>query len=378
MLPQRPRIVAIAALSLMLVISGCAHHPPQTGVAQQRTDTLWYATSRLRTNSRLGHQLADSIEYGYYRIASRSNVDVMRDKLHIRIFDSVRVTEATFLASVAAPSASASDVVILSVHGYATDHARAIRDAAEPFLRSGTTARWIAFSWPSDGHGVSLMPSAGFLITSAYRADSTAAVESRPLFAQLLVKLHATVGGSRLVVVAHSMGAQLATETLAGNAALRSRLLLDPLRAIGLFEPDVPSRRFTQYTVPLLRPITHRLALYASTNDGMLRFSSLVNRGDRAGLLSSLPQAIPGLEIVDITNGESSEDWFRRHFGTHHAMKKESGALRDFFDVVVAGRAPTCRVTNGTAHLRGDGVWQLLPARAANTAESGSSSCLTK
>ncbi|MEO7362557.1 MAG: alpha/beta fold hydrolase [Gemmatimonadaceae bacterium] len=365
---QRVRMVAAVTLSLAIFGTGCQHHASQAGIAQQRIDTLWYATSRQRSNNRLGYKLSDSIEYGFYRLASRANVDIMRDRIHMRVVDSAHVSETTFLAEVAAPSNDSNSVVVLQVHGYATDHRRAIDDASEAFLRSGSGARWVAFSWPSRGRGMNLMQPGRFSFTSAYHADSIAAVQSQTAFTQLLLKLHGAVGGSRLVVVAHSLGAQLATESLARDSTVRSLLLQNPLRAIGLFEPDVSAQRFAQYTVPKLRPVTRRFALYASTNDGMLRFSGIVNHGARAGLLGESTLAIDGVEIVDVTNAQSSEDWLRRRLGTHHAMKKETGALQDFFDIVVAGKKPTCRITNGTAALGADNLWHLLPARSRRSA----------
>lgn len=363
---QRVRIAA-AAVSLALIGTGCQHHTSPAGVAQQRIDTLWYATSRQRSNNRLAHKLSDVLEYGFYRLKSRANVDVMHDGMDIRVIDSARVSEANFIAAIAAPSKDSNGVVVLQVHGYATNHRKAIGDAGEAFLRSGSSARGVAFSWPSSGRGMNLMQSGIFSLTSAYRGDSMAAVKSQPAFAQLLLKLHGAVGGSRLVVVTHSLGAQLATESMVNDSLVRKQLLQSPLRAIGLFEPDLSAQRFAQYTAPMLRPTTRRFALYASTNDGMLRFSSMVNRGGRAGLLVPASQAIDGVEIIDVTSGESAEDWFRGRLGTHHAMKRESSALRDFFDIVVAGRKPECRIANGTAELRADSLWHLLPARARNS-----------
>ena len=366
-LAQRVQFVVGATLSLALIDTGCRHQTLQAGIAQQRVDTLWYATSRQRRDNRLAYRLSDSIEYGFYRLASRANVDIMRDGIDMRVIDSARVSEANFLAAIAAPSKDSNGVVVLSVHGYATNHSKAIRDAGEAYLRSGTNARWVAFSWPSSGRGMNLMQPGRFFYTSAYRGDSIAAVRSKPAFARLLLKLHGAVGGSRLVVVTHSLGAQLATESLTDDTPVRTQLLQHPLRAIGLFEPDLPARRFTEVTAQKLLPTTRRLTVYAASNDGMLRFSSLVNRGGRAGLLGKSSQAIDGVEIVDVTSGESSEDWFRRRLGTHHAMKKETGALHDFFDIVVAGRKPMCRITNGTAELRADKLWRLLPARARSS-----------
>lgn len=322
---------------------------------------MWYATARQRTSDRLMHRMADSLEFGYYRISTKPNANLMRGDIDMRIVDSTRVTRAEFLQSISAPSKDSNDVVVLSVHGYATSHRKAVRDAAEAYIRSGTKARWVAFSWPSSGHGMNLMQPGPKFMTGAYRADSIAAVKSKPAFARLVTALHATLGGERLVITTHSLGAQLATETLAGDSLVRAQLTRSPLRAIGLFEPDIATRRLREYTVPRLRTLTTRLTLYASENDGMLRFSRLVNHSDRAGLIGDTPAAIAGIETVDATDGLSAENWIRRRFGTHHAMKRETSALRDFFDIVVARRPASCRATRGTARLTTDGVWKLLP-----------------
>ncbi|MEO7998410.1 MAG: alpha/beta hydrolase, partial [Gemmatimonadaceae bacterium] len=138
------------------------------------------------------------------------------------------------------------------------------------------------------------------------------------------------------------------------------------LRAIGLFEPDVATRRFHEYTAPKLRGLTSRLALYASENDRMLEFSRVINNSDRAGLIEKASTAADGVETIDVTDGVSSEDWFRRRFGTHHAMKRETSALHDFFDIVVAHKPASCRALMGTAQLASDGTWQLLPNVANN------------
>ena len=321
----------VATLLGATAAGACHLVPAGTSALPARTDTLWYATSRLRDDGRLDYRPADSLEFGYYRIASKPNANLMRGDLDMRVIDSARISRAVFLQSVSAPSGDSNGVVVLSVHGYATSHTKAIRDASEEYLRSGTRARWVTFSWPSSGHGVNLFTQPGHMfMTGAYRADSIAAADSKPAFAGLLLALHGVVGGQRLVLTTHSLGAQLGAETLAGDTTVRNVLAHDPLRAIGFFEPDIATRHFRDDIVPRTRSLGTRIVLYASRNDGMLRFSSLVNRSDRAGLLRSDTSTVNGIEIVDVTNGITSEDWLRRHFGTHHAHAKRNERVARF------------------------------------------------
>ena len=358
----RARLRQVSALVLACAGAGCRVAPRPTDMRPIQIDTLWYATARQRDGNRLVYAFADSLEYGFYRVATRANIDAMRAGLHLRVIDSGRLSSTAFLAAVAAPSPDTNNVVVLSVHGYKTNHNKAIRDAAESYRRSGSHARWVVFSWPSTGRAVNWTQAGGF-VTGAYREDSVAAAKSRPAFVRLASALHATLGGQRLVVVTHSMGAQIVSEALAGDSALHGRLTANPLRAIGFFEPDVPADRFANYSMPRIKPVASRIALYASRNDLMLQISRVVNRSERAGLVRGPPVVADRLETIDATNGLSSESFIRRSFGTHHAMRRESGALRDFFDIVVSGAPAECRVLRGSAAQRSDSSWRLVPFR---------------
>jgi esterase/lipase superfamily enzyme len=351
-------------MAIGLAVSACHHAPSGNAIAAARIDTLWYATSRERDDNRLGYRQSDSLEFGYYLLTSRRAVDVMRDGLDLRIVDSMRLAESAFLAAIASPSSDSGRYAVLSVHGYATNHSKAVRDAGESFIRSGIRQKWIVYSWPSNGRGMLLLQPSRFFLANAYRADSVAAVKAKPPFARLLQSLHTAVGGSHLVVTTHSLGAQIAADVLTSDSATRATLRNDPLRAVGFFEPDISLQRFRERIAPHIDDASRRTALYASRNDGMLRFSRLVNNAPRAGLLDLSSTGIDNVETIDVTGGETAEDWFRRRFGTHHAMKKESGALRDFFDIVVAGARPNCRIKRGTGELRAPAIWTLTPARS--------------
>lgn len=351
---------------LALLVAACHPLPPQTAAGGIRIDTLWYATARQRASNRLSYALADSLEFGFYRVASRTHIDAMRADLGIRVIDSSRVSRTAFFAAVSAPSSDSADLVVVSVHGYATKHGKSIMDAAEALVRSGTRARWVAFSWPSTGRGIK-WPEHGRLIAGAYRDDSIAAVQSRPAFARLVSLLRNAVGGNRMAITSHSLGAQIVAETLTADSLVRRQLVSDPLRAVGFFEPDISAKRFAEHTVSLLRDVSRRVALYASANDNVLRLSRVLNGGERAGLVQSPALLASGLETVDVTDGISSESLFDRWFGTHHGMRRESSALHDFFDVVVAGQSPSCRLQRGTAQLLADSTWKLLPERSNNT-----------
>lgn len=359
-------MVAVAGtLLLSILLSSC--HPPLTpsALATMRIDTLWYASSRQRVNGRLGHHEADSLEFGYYRIASARGVDAARDPLDIRIIDSTRLTEPAFMAEIAKPSRDTANVVVVTVHGYGTDHRKALLDGAESLVRSGSRGRWIVYSWPSRGLGLNLMDLSSSLFTGAYRADAGAAAASGPRLATFLLALHDMVGGSRLVLLTHSLGARVVGEMFMPDSAvhhpLREALQADPLRAAGFFAADISQKYFVSHLIPNVAAISKRVGSYASRDDASLQFSQLVNGSKRAGLISDRPITMFGLETIDITDASTSENWWRRIFTTHHGMRRESEALRDFFNVLVAGRPAESRSNNGSAELQADGSWKLQP-----------------
>lgn len=362
----RARLLLLPLLAISCANAGRRRAQPPFDVSAMQVDTLWYATARQRDADRLVYGFADSLEYGFYRVATVANIDPMRGDLDVQVIDSGRLNTAAFLAALATPSRDSNNVVVLAVHGYKTNHNEAIRYAAEAARRSGSNARWVAFSWPSTGRAVS-WTRAGGILTGEYRKDSLAAFQSRPTFVRLANSLHETIGGPRLVVVTHSMGAQIVSEALASDSAIRSRLYANPLRALGFFAPDVPADRFADSLVPRLRPVASRIAMYGSRDDLMLQISRLVNRSQRAGLLGKSPVVTDRLETLDVTNAISAETFWRRSFGAHHGMRRESGALRDFFQIVVSGASPNCRTLRGSALQRSDSSWRLLPYRGTST-----------
>ena len=166
-------------------------------------------------------------------------------------------------------------------------------------------------------------------------------------------------GGAQLLLVAHSLGAQLVGETLASDSTLRTALRASPLRTLAYFAPDVAIDRFNAYILPATNALAERIVLYASTKDRLLALSRAVNRSERSGLLrkATLPPA--GLELIDVTRGASAENPIQRVFGSHHALRRASAALFDLFSIVAQGYSADCRERLGTAHANTLGIWEL-------------------
>ncbi len=374
---SRPLVAVFAALAMSAVactpttrVSSPLPWPaPNAPLSARLADTVWYISARAREEGRDARRLADSLEYGYVVHSYRRRADVLVDRLDLTLDDSVRLSREDFADGVRSAANAESvpgDYAILYVHGYGTSLRECWAHVAETHARSRSHVPWVAFCWPSNGAGVAA-PTRGALFDRAYRDDSTNAAASQPAFARAAQVVLDAVPPARVLLVAHSMGAQLLAGALMDttqpdNASLRARLTRERARGIAFVSPDIDARRFADQIVAAMRPLTSRLVAYTSGRDRMLVLSRQRSGTPRAGLRTRTPLVLPELETVDVTDGLVAENGFQRIFGTHHAIRRASALIFDLVHIVGAGRTPDCRTTLGVASLTA-GVWALTPVR---------------
>lgn len=336
----------------------------RVAAAGRALDTVWYVSTRARVEKRDSHQFADSMEFGYVLHSHLGTSDPFAGTLDVVLEDSVRVSATEFIAGVRAATFGngARDVASLYVHGFGTSLHECWEYASESRIRSRSGAPWVAFCWPSNGSGVA-RPVRGAIFSSAYVSDSAAAAASQPGFVRAVELTLEAVPAAQLMLVAHSLGAQLLGDALSAPTNLRAHLTSHPARAIVFAAPDVEVNRFADELVPALQPLTERLVVYISGRDRMLALSRARSGTVRAGASPRIPRLRPRLETVDATGGLVAENGFQQLFGTHHALRRASSVIFDLVHVVGARRHAECRTLLGTAAPRPDGVWQLSRAR---------------
>jgi esterase/lipase superfamily enzyme len=184
---------------------------------------------------------------------------------------------------------------------------------------------------------------------------------SRGLFTAAFTSVREAVPADRLVLAAHSLGAQLVGETVQDPLLLRTALVDAPVRAMAFLTPDVSLARFRDSLVPALRPLAARRVLYVSRADRALTMARLTRHSERAGLRTTewLRPAPHLMESVDVTQALTTEGWFQRRFGTHHAIKRQTGLLIDLIQIVGARRSVDCRAQARLGALSRDSVWVL-------------------
>lgn len=380
----RGRRSRLPALSFTLVwclaalLSACAARAVALSPATLR-DTIWYASARARVDGRDVRRQADTLEYGA-AVYDRTNVrDPFTSSIALTLRDSLRLTRELFLAAltdrVVAP-ADSDQFAMVYVHGFGTGLGECWSNPLQAHIRSGSTAPWIAFCWPSHGSGIT-WPREGSLLVRAYEDDTSAVMRSAPLFRELLQDLTGAVGASRVVLAAHSLGARLVGATLS-EIVPPNTISSNPgghspqpgFRAVAFMAPDLDATRFADTLVPQLRQRASRIVLYSSRRDRALTISRRMHDTPRAGLAEPTPLLRDGLETVDMTDALNADGWWQRHFGNRHSIRRPSGAMWDLVHVVGGRLAPSCRANLGYGVHEPSGVWRLLSGHYPDTSRS--------
>lgn len=343
----------------------------RTPEEQFASDTVWYVSNRSRSKGKDTEQRADSLEYGFAIHRYRQNADAMTGALDVRLQDSVQLSADAFLHALQSSTQTvAGDTpTVLYVHGFGTSLHECWRYAAEARVRSSANARWVVFCWPSHGNGIVIRrknPS----VFAGYVEDSIAASRSVPALVQTATTLLSTVPASQLLLVSHSLGAQLMSAALRDSTELRARLVATPARAVAFIAADIDVERFATDIIPSVVPLATRVVNYTSEIDRVLAMSRAHSGRGRAGLQRGNTPLPLGVESVDATSAVVAEGFVQRRLGTHHAIRRASGVVFDLLQIVGAERAPECRTVIGTATLASGGIWRMTRSRPDTAALS--------
>jgi pimeloyl-ACP methyl ester carboxylesterase len=322
-------------------------------------DTVFVVSNRRRTEHGFTRETTDSLWHGVYVMRIDASPDKMTElaKLGVRRVDSLALDATTWRARLrraAARDTSADGAVLIYLHGYASNPEAATNQGTQVKVRGEHRGPLVLFLWPAhDLKRTFRSP------ISTYHQDAAVAAQSGPAFARALREVHQATPD--IVLLAHSMGTRVALAGTVTDAANRAMLTAHPLRAFGIFSPDVGADRFRNEFAPYLPELADRVALYGSASDYLLGASALVNRERRASGITRRGDPLIGIELVDDTHGARADPALFAFLSARHAARWASAALADFFDGVVAGAPPSCRVAAGAADSVGVGRWRLRP-----------------
>lgn len=329
---------------------------PAHAAADTVHDTVFVVSNRRRVARGFTRNVTDSLWYGIYvtRLVTDSGGSRALAAMRVQRVDSASLDESAWAARLVAAvtDSAARRAVLVYVHGYSSSPGTAVAQGVQVKARGGHEGPLIIFLWPTHQYYVAPPTPA-----RAYRNDAAAAVRSGPALAHVLQIVDSLAPGA--VLVAHSMGTRVALDAAVGDTAMRRRFEARPLRALGIFSPDIGAARFRAEFAPLLPSIARRSAVYGASSDYLLGAAAMVNRERRASGIIRRGTALPGIELVDATRGARAEPALLALLGPRHAVRWASAALADFFGIVVAGAPADCRVTAATADSVGEGRWRL-------------------
>jgi esterase/lipase superfamily enzyme len=355
------------ALGVALAVAPAMHatptRPARSPVTAAATkadttfDTVFVVTNRRRTPRGFARAATDSLWYGVYvtrLVVSASDNPRPLAPMRVTRADSAALDEAEWRTRLARAvrDTAARQAALIYVHGYSSSPATALAQGMQVKARGGHDGPLVLFLWPTHERYVVPTP------VTVYRDDARAAARSGAAFAHVVRMVDSVAAGA--VLVAHSMGSRVALGGLIDDADTHAYLATHPLRAIGIFSPDVSATAFRERYAPHLPDIAYRVALYGASRDYVLGAAALLNRERRAaGIVRRTGQPLVGIERVDETRGARAEPLLLYMAGPGHAVRWASAALSDFFRVVAANADPTCRERVGTADAEGDGRWRL-------------------
>lgn len=215
---------------------------------------------------------------------------------------------------------------LVYVHGYNTTFSDAVYRSAQIRTDFGVKAPGVVYSWPSAGD------------PRGYAYDRDSVLNSRDRFEDVLGHLTAEPG-QRVLLLAHSMGAQLVMETLRQAALRGDGRLLDRVNGVVLMSPDIDPDVFRSQA-EAIGTLPQPFLIFVSQQDRALSLAGfLTGRKPRLGVIRDPAQLtdVEGVKVIDFTAIADGE-------GLGHAVPVTSPAaiavLRGLMEQAIDG-APT-------------------------------------
>ena len=302
----------IAALLISFSIAGCAQRadiaPDVEAQTSDRIIPVYVGTTRARTADGLWSASADG-PLNYARIdisVPRNHVPGLIElpdpdadpERHFLTRDVVQLADrGTFRRMVARTLSSRraiGDEVVVTVHGFNNTMGESVLRTAQMVRDFDMDGLTVHYAWPSRGAPL------------GYVADRDAALIARDGLEQMLDDLR--VAGARdIVLVAHSMGAQLTMEVLRQMAIGGNRATMSRIGAVVLLSPDISPDLF-RAQAEAIGDLPQPFVIFTSQDDPALRLSArLTGLPNRLGNITSV-EDIAGLDVavIDLSGAEDA------------------------------------------------------------------------
>ena len=301
------RMRARAFILLALVLSGCAPRgyfsPTPSGAQPLATQTIFLATQRDGPSllAATGERTRD-LRYGRIDVMipvghEAGQIEWSRDSTGFGVAGAWSYEAAPgFQQGIRSQDDAADDAIVVFVPGYNMTLAEATFRHAQIAHDYEMSGPQVLFAWPSAAEPL------------GYIYDRDSAIFARDALERLLSDLGHRQN-RRILLVGHSMGGQLVTETLrqisiGGNTALDGRL-----EGVVLISPDIDVDVF-QIQLDRIDPVPDPFVIVVSQRDRLLRLSArLTGQTQRLGSLEDIDRlAQYPITAIDLTEIRGNGD----------------------------------------------------------------------
>lgn len=330
-------------LAVCSLLAGCATPPKATEQADQEVargaepnasiQRVHFATDRAATGNsepdkHFGGERGE-ISYGYcdvsiprdHRMGELEGPSIWRlefrpdPEKHIVLSSLTTQTSGDFFDGLKQRiQASDGRKAFVFIHGFNVGFEEAARRTAQMSYDLAFPGVPIFFSWPSRAQLMS------------YRNDEKNANWSVPHLKKFFADLAANLDADEIFVIAHSMGNQPTSRALAELFTERPELV-NRFKDIMLVAPDIDAEVFKNEIAPPLLASGRHMTLYASSNDVALKFSEMINGGQRLGDADPSIVVLPGMDSIDASNVKTD-------LIGHSYYADASSVMSDIFEVV--------------------------------------------
>lgn len=219
--------------------------------------------------------------------------------------------------------------VVVTIHGFNNTMGEGVFRTAQMIRDFEIEALTLHYAWPSRGAPL------------GYAADRDAVLIARDGLEQMLEDLrHA--GARKIVLVAHSMGAQLTMEVLRQMTLREDRATFSRISAVVLLSPDISPALF-RAQAEAIGDLPDPFVIFTSQNDPALRLSArLTGVPRRLGNIRGVKE-VAGLNVT-VINLSSARDAGSNHLAALTSPSvisflKETEAIRQGLEADASGRA---------------------------------------
>lgn len=316
------------------------------------TDRTAVPQGTLETAYSAGRKL-DGVTFGHATVrltANRKYGDDLKDTT--KLIEVVSVSKTEFTQAV-----SASDEIVLFVHGYNNSYSDVIRRASTIKADIAPEATIVSYTWPSEGA----------ILAYGYDEQSTSIAEQN--FKIFMQHMTSHVPAERINIIAHSMGSRT---VLSYIDSLASRHIFPEqvkFRNIVFAASDVAQELFQQKVenplvsnYPISRYANH-VTVYSSQYDRPLGLSKKLHGGGTPLGLAK-PETLylqPDVTTVDASAIDPARWYQRFSFATRHSyVFDKSAGVRDLA-LLLAGTPPSQRPGMKRKTRGSDVYWELNP-----------------